>query len=159
MKFLRVVFLAGLLAVASLGFTTGGVAAYGKADNPLAQIEYSANFNGHGSGGGIWLWIEIDGGPLDGTADVAGAGCTHLPGVFSGAQPIRGEFDWYWSSTPVGEEVSFGTYTDPNGDGYYVIDFTGFGLASFPVTVGHYSFHPAPGVAVELQVAPSGPRT
>ena len=78
MRIVRLVLLGGLLAAASLGFTAGGVAGYGRADHPLAQIEYSENCNNMqlcgGGGGGVWIWIEIDGGPLSGTADVAGAG-------------------------------------------------------------------------------------
>jgi hypothetical protein len=47
--------------------------------------------------------------------------------------------------------VTFGAPTDPNG--YYNVDVVGLVL-SFPVTTGHYSFHPVPAVAVETQVAP-----
>lgn len=156
MRIVRLVFLAGLLAAASLGFGAGGVAAYGHSDHPLAQIEYSANCNNlqlcGGGGGGIWIWIEIDGGPLSGDADVAGAGCQHLPGLGGGADSIRGEADWFWSSSPVGFDATMGTVSDPNG--WYVVVFPGFGAASFPVTVGHYSANPAPGINFQLQVAP-----
>jgi hypothetical protein len=158
LKFLRVLLIAGTLAASTAAITTTGVLAYGHADNPLAQIEYSANCNNlqlcGGGGGGIWLWIEIDGGPLAGTADVAGAGCEHLPGVGGGANQIRGEVSWYWSPTPVGFDVTMGTWSDPNGDGWYVVSFPGFGSASFPVSQGHYSAHPFPAVNFELQVAP-----
>ena len=157
MRIVRLVLLVGLLAAASLGFTAGGVAAYGSADNPLAQIEYSENCNNRqlcgGGGGGVWLWIEIDGGPLSGTADVAGAGCAHFPGFGGGADAIRGEVTWSWSPTIVGFDAAFGSDpSDPNG--YYVVSFPGFGSASFPVSVGHYQVNPAPGIAVALQVAP-----
>jgi len=159
--------LAGLLWAASLGFTAGGVAAYGHADGPIAQIEFSGNCNNPGfflcapppAGfglGGIWLWIEIDGGAgaTSGEADVAGSVCGHVRGEGGGASSIRGEFDWWWSATPAGADFSFGTYSGT--DGYYNVDFAP-GVFSFPVTIGHYSFHPAPAVAIELQVAPSGP--
>jgi hypothetical protein len=152
--------LAGLIAAASFGLTPGGVAAYGHADGPLAQIEYSQNCNNpaqcHGPFGlgGVWLWIEIDGGPTVGTADVAGAACSHLPGVGGGAQPIRAEVTWSWSLTPIGLDTTMSTWSDPNGDGWYNVFFPGFGIASFPVTIGHYSDHPFPGVNFELQVAP-----
>ena len=44
-------------------------------------------------------------------------------------------------------------WTDPT-DTYYLV-FLGDGEAiPFPVTVGHYSFMPVPGVAIQLQVAP-----
>jgi hypothetical protein len=165
----RLGLLAGLLAAASLGFTTGGVAAYGHADGPIAQIEFSGNCNnpdfflcyppdqgGFGLGG-IWLWIEIDGGAgaTGGDADVAGSGCGHVPGVGGGASSIRGEFEWWWSATPDGGDFTFGAYS--GADGYYNVEIGPGEVFSFPVTVGHYSFHPAAGVAVELQVAPSGP--
>jgi hypothetical protein len=82
---LRLLLGAVLLAVAALGASTGGVAAYGRAEQPLAQIEFSGNCNnpdfflcapppaGFGLGG-VWFWIEIDAG---GTGDIAGAGCGH----------------------------------------------------------------------------------
>ena len=89
MRIVRLVLLGGLLAAASLGFYCRAVsAAYGRADNPLAQIEYSANCNNlqlcGGGGGGVWVWIEIDDGDTlgdgIGTADIAGAGCTTCQG-------------------------------------------------------------------------------
>jgi len=158
MRLLRVAMLGGLLAAGSLGVTAGGVAAYGAADTPLAQIEYSQNCDnpkyctGPFGLGGVWIWIEIDGGPTSGTADVAGAACEHLPGYGSGAGPIRGEATWFWSPTPIGFDLTLGTVTDPNG--WYVLNFPGFGFASAPVSVGHYSAHPFPGVNFNLQVAP-----
>jgi hypothetical protein len=157
MRAVRFVLLAGLLVAASLGFTAGSVAAYGVADNPLAQIEYSQNCNNPTycqSLGGVWVWIEVDGGPLRGTADVAGAGCFHRLGFGGGASSIRGEFDWFWSSTPVGFDATLGTWNDPDGDGWYVVFDPNFGFASFPATHRHYSGHPHPGVNFELQVAP-----
>jgi hypothetical protein len=159
MKVVRVALLAALLATATLGSTAGGVAAYGHGDGPLAQIEWSANCNNpdfplcaappDGFGlGGIWLWIEIDAG---GDADVAGAVCGHVPGVGGGAGSITGEFDWSWSQLPQGFPAVDGPL-DPNG--YYNVNLGVFGVLAFPVTVGHYSAHPAPAVAIELQVAP-----
>lgn len=159
MRIVRIAFLAGALAIASLGMTTSGVAAYGHADGPLAQIEFSANCNNPDfflckqvGLGGIWLWIEIDGGEgaISGDADVAGAGCGHVPGVGGFGESIRGEFEWTWSKFPQGFPGAF-LALDPNG--YYNVAF-GPESFSFPVTVGHYSLHPAPAVAIELQVAP-----
>jgi len=149
------------LTAASLGVAARGVAAYGAADQPLAQIEFSGNCNNPDVEfcqqvglGGIWLWIEIDGGAgaTSGDADIAGSACGHIRGVGGGAFSIRGEFDWWWSATPQGFDVTFGAPTDPNG--YYNVDLEGGLVFAFPVTTGHYSFHPAPGVAVETQVAP-----
>src|SRR5437660_1247518 len=44
-KPLRLILAAGLLALGALGATSNGVAAYGRADHPLAQLELSANCN------------------------------------------------------------------------------------------------------------------
>jgi hypothetical protein len=161
---LRLLLAASLLAVATLGASTGAVAAYGHADGPIAQIEFSANCNNSdfflcapppaGVGlGGIWLWIEIDGGAgaTSGDADVAGSSCGHDRAGSGGASSIRGEFPWRWSATPLGEDVTFGGYS--GADGYYNVALGPVTL-SFPVTIGHYSFHPVPAVAVEVQVAP-----
>jgi hypothetical protein len=158
MKIVRIALIAGLLAAASMGFSASGMAAYGNADQPIAQIELSLNCNNPdfpgcqpppvGLGlGGTWLWIEID---ENGTADVAGAVCGHVRGEGGGAFPIRGEFEWWFSPTPVGGLL----FTDPNG--YYVVDFGPVlgSAVSLPVTRGHYSAHPLPGVAIELQIAP-----
>lgn len=68
----------------------------GKADQPLPQVEVSANCNNPSfprcanvvGTGGVWVWIEVD---ADGTADVAGAGCGHIVGrPGGGTYPIRG---------------------------------------------------------------------
>jgi hypothetical protein len=154
----RVLVAAGVLAVAALGATTGGVSAYGRADQPLAQIEFSANCNNpsfplcapppNGFGlGGVWLWIEIDTG---GTGDIAGAGCGHDRAGSGGAGSIRGEITWWPSDGPQG--LAFAT--DPNNHYYNVSLGDGGPPLSFPRTVGHYSFMPAPGVTVQTQIAP-----
>jgi hypothetical protein len=155
---IRAVVMAGLLAIAALGVTTGVAAAYGRSEQPLAQIEFSGNCNNpdfplcapppNGFGlGGIWLWIEIDAG---GTGDVAGAGCGHDRAGTGGASPIRGEITWWGSVGPQGEAFA----VDPNNRYYNVSLGDGGPPLSFPQTVGHYSFVPAPGVALQLQVAP-----
>lgn len=153
---LRLLLAAGALAVASLGASTGGVAAYGRADQPLAQIEFSANCNNPSyflcspeffGLGGVWLWIEID---ANGTGDIAGAGCGHVRGVGGGAGSIRGDITWTASSVPQG--LSFAV--DPNNLYYNVSLGDGGPPLSFPQTVGHYSFRPAPGVSVQTQIAP-----
>jgi hypothetical protein len=155
---LRGILVAGALTATALGATTGGVAAYGAADHPLAQIEFSGNCNnpsfplcapppaGFGLGG-VWVWIEIDAG---GTGDIAGAGCGHDRAGSGGAGSIRGEITWWPSVGPDG--VAFAA--DPNNAYYNVNLGDGGPPLSFPQTVGHYSFMPAPGVAVQLQVAP-----
>ena len=83
--------------------------------------------------GGVWLWIEIDGGAgaLSGEADIAGSVCGHVRGEGGGATSIRGEFDWWLSSpNPSGDLL----FLDPN-DTYYDVDLGAFGgVASFPAT-------------------------
>jgi hypothetical protein len=157
---LRLLVAAGVLAVGTIGATTGGVAAYGRADQPLAQIEFSANCNnpdfplcapppaGFGLGG-IWVWIEID---ADGTGDIAGAGCGHVQGGggSSGAGSIRGDITWTASTGPLG--LAFAA--DPHNLYYNVSLGDGGPPLSFPRTIGHYSFRPAPGVSVQTQIAP-----
>jgi len=138
--------------------------AYGKADQPLAQIEFSGNCtnpdfpfcapppDGVGTGG-IWFWIEID---ANGTGDIAGAGCGHTVGGVggpggAGAESIRGDISWTYSTgVPAGAEA-FGV--DPTNR-YYVVTLDPEDVFAFPVTQGHYSFHPAPGVAIEMTIAP-----
>ena len=156
LRLLRVLLLGGLLAAASVAVSASPVAAYGAAEHPLAQIEFSGNCNnpdfflcfpppaGFGLGG-VWLWIEIDAG---GTGDVAGAGCGHDRAGSGGAGPILGEITWT-GPAPVGPIF----FVDPNNM-YYAVHLPDGGVVSFPQTQGHYSLHPAPGVALELQVAP-----
>ena len=157
-KLLQRLFLASLLAVATAGVTTGGAAAYGRADQPLAQIEFSGNCNNpsfpicapppNGFGlGGIWFWVEID---ANGTGDIAGAGCGHDRAGSGGAGSIRGEITWWPSDGPQGEAFAI----DPNNHYYNVSIGDGGPPFSFPRTVGHYSFSPAPGVTLQTQIAP-----
>ena len=155
---LRCLLAAGALAVAGLGATTAGAAAYGHADQPLAQIEFSANCNnpsyplcapppaGFGLGG-IWVWIEID---ANGTGDIAGAGCGHDRAGSGGAGSIRGEITW--TGTIGAQGVAFAV--DPSNRYYNVSLGDGGPPISFPQTVGHYSFAPAPGVNIQTQIAP-----
>jgi hypothetical protein len=155
---LRVLFAAAVLAAVTLGATTAGVAAYGHDEHPLAQIEFSANCNNpdyplcapppSGFGlGGVWVWIEIDEG---GTGDIAGSGCGHDRAGSGGASSIRGEITW--TGTVGAQGVAFAV--DPNNLYYNVSLGDGGPPLSFPQTVGHYSFMPAPGVAVQTQIAP-----
>jgi hypothetical protein len=154
LKLLRVGLLAATLAVPTVALTSGSVFAYGHADQPLAQIEVSGNCDNPTFSfcrdvvgvGGIWLWIEID---ANGTADVRGAACGHnVGGPRGGAFPIRGEFDWISASIPPSPQLQV---TDPTNT-YYVLQ--GFDLFPLPVTQGHYSYQPVPGVSLQVQVAP-----
>jgi hypothetical protein len=159
LRLFRIALVAGALAIAALGPGVSGVAAYGAPDQPLAQIEFSGNCNnpdfplcapppaGFGLGG-IWVWIEID---ADGTGDIAGAGCGHFQGgPGGGAGPILGDITWTGSTGPQGEAFA----VDPNNLYYNVSLGDGGPPLSFPQTFGHYSFAPAPGVTIQLQVAP-----
>lgn len=155
---LRLALAASLLAVVALGATSGSAAAYGSADQPLAQLELSANCNDPSFGlcqqvglGGIWFWIEID---ANGTGDIAGSGCSHDRAGHGGASSIRGEIDW--TSGSAADVLGAGGFLfglDP-GDAYYVIALGPGEVFGFPQTVGHYSFHPVPAVTIQLQVAP-----
>lgn len=157
---IRFALLASSLAIGLIGFSAGGVAAYGSADHPVAQLEFSGNCNNptfalcapppNGFGlGGIWLWIEID---ANHTGDVAGAVCGHvLGGPRGGAGSVRGDVTWWWSQLPQGGPTTFGPL-DPAG--YYNVALPIGDVLAFPVTQGHYSAHPAPGVTLETTVAP-----
>jgi hypothetical protein len=157
-KPLRLLLAASVLAVAAVGASSGSVAAYGAADDPLAQIELSANCNDPSFGlcqevglGGVWFWIEID---ANGTGDIAGSGCGHDRAGSGGAFPIVGEISW--TSGSASDVLGAGGFlfgVDPN-DAYYVISIFPGETFGFPKTVGHYSFHPVPAVTIQLQVAP-----
>ncbi len=151
------------------GFTSAGKAlAYGKADQPLAQLTLSANCDNpsfplcfppqpDGSGGvglgGIWAWIEVDAG---GTGDMTGAGCGHTVGGggrgSAGAGPLGpSDITWEIMSADQIPQGFFVLGNDPNGR-YYVINE--LGPFAFPVTTGHYSVQLAPGVQIQATVAP-----
>ena len=160
-RLLRVAVLAGSLAVASLGVATGTVAAYGHADQPLAQIEFSANCNNPDFGlcqqvglGGIWFWIEID---ANATGDIAGAGCGHVRGgPRGGAGSIKGDITWSSFHGTPDDLMAAGIFAfgvDPGSD-YYVVPLGPGEAFGFPKTVGHYSFRPVAGVSVQTQIAP-----
>ncbi len=148
----------GMLAAFGIVGGAGSALAYGAPEQPLAQIELSANCNnldyplcqprpaGFGLGG-VWLWIEIDAG---GSGDIAGAGCGHVRGEGGGASAIRGDVTWVKVTIPQG---AFPYWTDPTNT-YYLVSLPSGDAIPFPVTVGHYSFMPAPAVAFQLQVAP-----
>jgi hypothetical protein len=166
-KLLRILGPSLCLVTLGMGAGTSGAAAYGSADQPLAQVEVSANCNnpnfplcappptGVGTGG-IWLWIEID---SDNTADFSGAGCGHTIGGIggpggAGAGAIRGTTSWsYASFAQAAAAGAFFFGIDPN-DSYYMVNFGPDGSFAFPTTQGHYSFQPVAGVVIELQIAP-----
>ncbi len=166
-RLLRILVPALCLVALGTGAGTIGAGAYGKADQPLAQVELSANCDnpsfplcapppaGVGTGG-IWLWIEID---SDNTADFSGAGCGHTVGGIggpggAGAGGIRGTTLWSYATFAQAAgagAVFFGI--DPNNS-YYLVSFGPDGFFAFPTTQGHYSFQPVAGVTIQLQIAP-----
>jgi len=156
MKKLLLLAAAVTIVAATAAFAPAGAFAYGKASQPLAQVEISANCDNPSFSlcqevgtGGIWLWIEVN---ADGTAEVSGAGCSHtVGGGGAGAGPIHGDSTW---TTPTADDFAnpenFVTGTDPHGNYYFFPDF-GFIV---PTTFGHYSTRLAPGVQIQNTVAP-----
>jgi len=137
--------------------------AYGKADQPLAQLEFSGNCDnpsfplcapppGGVGTGGIWFWVEIDAG---GSGDIRGAECIHTIGGHGpvGAVSINGDVTWVQGSAADFPPGTFAVGTDPN-DSYYIVTLEQGDVFAFPVTQGHYSLHPVSGVAIEATVAP-----
>lgn len=169
-KVLTILLSAAALAVLVAGAGTSGVAAYGRADQPLAQVGVSGNCDNAGfpmcyprseggvGQGGIWYWVEIDSG---GTGDLRGAVCDHTyPGQTNPAQPtgaisINGTVDWTYSSAEAAP-YAFRPVTDPN-DQYYLFAIPKIGEPwLIPTSPGHYSYQPTSGVSIQVQVAPSG---
>ena len=90
----------GALAVGLLAAMTGTASAdYGK--GAVHQVVISSNLLpnlfGPGTGGGIWLWIELNGtSPTSGgTGDYTGSDCLHhTPIGPTGAHPDSGDVTW-----------------------------------------------------------------
>jgi hypothetical protein len=86
--------IAALLAGGIVAAGATSASAYGKADNPVAQVEVSGNCNNAsvcpsliGGTGGIWIWAELDAaypGASSGTSDYTFAGCGHTVGGAGG---------------------------------------------------------------------------
>ena len=165
---LAVPVLASAFVVAGFAFQHQTASAYGRADQPLAQIEFSGNCDNPNfffcsdvvGTGGIWFWIEID---ADGTGDIAGSECFHTVGGVggpggAGAQSIKGDVTWenvHVEGDPSSAypQAALPGMVDPNGD-YYLITIPGGDEFLFPRTTGHYSAHPDHGVTLQLQIAP-----
>lgn len=164
---LRVAVAAAALAVIG---TTGHISnaqAYGRGDQPLAQLSVSANCDNPSFAlcqpsavgtGGIWFWIEIDSNP-PGTGDMTGAVCAHFVGGAgphqAGAISIKGSVTWSYSTLANGlaaHAIFFGT-TDPNNN-YYLVTLTLGEKWLIPTTTGHYPVHLTNGVQIEMNVAP-----
>jgi hypothetical protein len=171
-------------ALAGIASTATGAGAYGAADQPVAQVEISANCTNPafplcapedqgGVGlGGVWTWAELDSdtgqatvadpSPIDATI----AFCGHTQGKSSPGDaggfgtPVSGGQWWIindLSEAPQDATPFFDAAHTPGP--YYVLDyFPGSGsndfIAVVPVHQGHYSFHPVNGVTIQTQVAP-----
>ncbi|SRR5579875_2368862 len=118
-------------ALSSLGLGAPAFADYGPASQH--QVEISANLPsnlfGPGTGGGIWLWIQLSGSPAGGTGDYQGADCLHhTPLGPTGAVPDSGSTSWSSdgatitiTGVTVGGTVPV-TITVPATDGHYTTD-------------------------------------
>jgi hypothetical protein len=112
-----VLVVAAALAAGVLG--TGKASAYGS--DAVHQVTISSsitpNFFGPGTGGGIWLWIELEGtsATSGGTGDYTGADCIHhTPLGPTEAHPDRGEVTWSVSGTTITiEGVTIGADNQP----------------------------------------------
>jgi hypothetical protein len=143
------VFLAAPATALAYGDATGNGAVY--------QVEISANSVGKftadpSSGGGVWLWIELD---KDGTGDYTGSDCFHdAPGGGAGAIADRGDVTWSTDGTtltilgvtlagfvPVTITVpaAYGHYRTTSFGDIIHVDFPGF---------------PTPEGFAEVQIAP-----
>lgn len=155
------------LAVAGIVVAPASAFAYGRADQPVAQVEVSANCDNpsfplcapfpQGVGtGGIWFWVELD---ANGSGGLTGSECNHTVGGVggpggAGAGSIKGMVFWTPTSledAPHGA-VFFGT-TDPT-DRYYAVTITNGETWLIPVTQAHYNVRLARGVQWQITVAP-----
>jgi beta-glucanase (GH16 family) len=95
----RLLLLTAVLAAFGAVMAASASADYGKA--AVHQVEISAsiqpNLFGPGTGGGIWLWIELSGSSATsgGTGDYTGSDCLHhTPIGPTGAVPDSGDVTW-----------------------------------------------------------------
>lgn len=164
--------LAATVAASALLLVAGAVSpgtalAYGAADQPLAQVELSANCDnasfalcqprpvGVGTGG-IWFWVEVD---ANGTGNLSGADCHHTVGGASGpggagAVSIKQSVTWAYATIAAAASpgVQFFGTVDPTGNYYLIRTLEGAWL--IPTTTGHYSVNLATGVQIQITVAP-----
>lgn len=165
-RFRRMLPIWGLAAIlAALGVAGSGTAAsaYGKADQPVAQVEVSANCDNPSyffcspqavGTGGIWFWVELD---ANHTGDLRGAACGHtVGGGGAGAGSINTSVSWFNSPVPIGVNVlDAADPTDTHGiTSWYVIVMPSGPPFSVPTALGHYSWQPTNGVSLQTTVAP-----
>jgi hypothetical protein len=140
----RLRLLIALSGVCTAGLVVGAPSAsasYG----PLAeyQIAFSQNCNNASFCGnhlgGSWGWAVLN---TDGTGDLQITFCGHSPGQGGGAGH---------------EDVDIFAWSENTKKGVFRIDAASdpefVGNTPIPSEPGHYSLHPAPGVAMEITVA------
>ncbi len=151
-------------AVLAVGFASPAGAYGGGAGHDTWQVGISGNCNnpsfcGPNDLGGFWGWVEFDrfaNGTITGDAQLTG--CHHFTG--GGGSGGAGHADVDITSAHIvpagpddpnpGGQVFFIDHNVVNG----VTDDPDFlGDSGIPVEPGHYSDHPAPGVAFNLQVS------
>jgi hypothetical protein len=161
-----ILLLAGLAVAAVLAVGTASPAgAYGGgARHDMWQVGISGNCNNPSfcgdELGGFWGWVEFDrfaDGTITGDAQITG--CGHL--LRGGGSFGADHADVDITSAHIGASQE-GDPNFPSGHVFYVDsnvvngvtndpDF--LGDSGIPAEAGHYSFHPAPGVAFMVQVA------
>jgi hypothetical protein len=109
------------------------------------QITFSQNcdnpafcLGGQGGLGGTWGWAVLN---SDGTSDLQITFCGHAPGQGGGAGHEAVDIN-AWSIDSANGVFFFNSTSDPSFEGDTPI----------PAAPGHYSMHPAPGVAMEITV-------
>ena len=151
-------------AVLAVGFASPAGAYGGGAGHDTWQVGISGNCNNPSfcgdELGGFWGWIEFDrfaNGTITGDAQLTG--CGHF---LRGAGPAgAGHSDVDITSAHIGpagpDDVNFPGgpvfYVDSNVVNGVTNDPDFLGDSGAPVEPGHYSDHPAPGVAFNLQVS------
>ena len=156
-------------AVLTVGLASPASAYGGGAGHDTWQVGISGNCNnpsycGADGLGGFWGWVEFDrfaDGTITGDAQVTG--CGHTTGGGGPGSAGAGHADVDITSAHLGpaqpNDPNFGTpgaqvfSIDSNLVNGVPNDPDFLGDSGIPAEPGHYSFHPAPGVAGNLQVA------
>jgi hypothetical protein len=150
-------------AVLAVGFASPAGAYGGGAGHDMWQVGISLNCNNPSvcdELGGFWGWVEFDrfaDGTITGDAQLTG--CSHF--VRGGGRGGAGHADVDITSAHIGasqpDDPNFPDgqvfYVDSNAVNGVTNDPDFLGDSGIPVEPGHYSLHPAAGVAFMVQVA------
>ena len=103
---LLMVLVPGAMIAASVSGAVGASVAHAYGSGAVHQVEISANVQpnlfGPGTGGGIWLWIELDGSQSGGTGDYTGSDCLHRTPIGpTGAVADSGDVQWTSNGTAI----------------------------------------------------------